>query len=110
MSDTPHEPERDQELQRLFEQAEDMANESEFVHRVTRRLPRRRWRVVPFAAAAMGLLLFIALRLGPAGDALLAAADEFIMHDRMPTGWGAAAFMLITAVIVCVVSAVTRAR
>jgi len=108
MNDTPHEPERDADLLRLFQQTDATPGGSDFVHQVTRRLHRRRRHVVSFVAATMGLLLFMALRLGPAGDTLLAAADQFVVHDRMPTGWGVAAFMLITVVVVSVVSVVTR--
>ena len=109
MNETPREPERDADIQRLFQQTEDTPGETEFVHRVTRRLHRRRWHVVPLTTAVAGLLV-MALQLRPAGDALLAAADQFAMHDRMPTGWGVAAFVLISVVVVAVVSAVTRAR
>jgi hypothetical protein len=110
MNGAPHEPERGDDVRRLFQQTDDAPEESDFVHQVTQRLHHRRWRIVPFIVATLGLLVFVALRLGPAGDALLAASDQFVSQALMPTRWGLAAFMLITIALASVVSAVTRAR
>ena len=110
MNGAPHEPERDDDVRRLFQQTDDPPEESDFVHQVTQRLHHRRWRIAPFIVATVGLLVFVAFRLGPAGDALLAASDQFVSQELMPTGWGLAAFMLITIVLASVVSAVTRTR
>jgi len=110
MNDALHEPERDPDVLRLFQQAERAPEDSDFVHRVTQRLHHRRARIAPFIVATVGLLVFVAYRLGPAGDALLAASDQFVSQELMLTGWGLAAFMLITIVLASVVSAVTRTR
>ena len=71
---------------------------------------RPRWRIAPFIVATVGLLVVVAYRFRPAGDALLAASDQFVSQELMLTGWGLAAFMLITIALASVVSAVTRAR
>jgi hypothetical protein len=110
MNDTPLEPERDADVLRLFQQPGATPDEREFVHEVARELRYRRRRNFFLAAAAAGLLLLVALRLKPAGDALLAAADQLVVQKDTPVGWGLAAFIVITVLVASVVSVVTRAQ